>query len=162
MLLLKCAGSQRTGYYIIDSKKLQVCHLKREQSHKVFKDFARKGKSSTGWFYGLKLHLVINHLGEIVSFLLTPANTADNNHSVLTSLLQGLKGKCCGDKGYHTTLFESFYTQGLQLLVKPKRNMNKMKCLPTLPEDVCLMKQRPVIESVNDILATVCDVEHLV
>lgn len=153
----KGAQSQRTGYYFVDSKKLEVCHLRREHQHKVFKDFARKGKSSTGWFYGLKLHLIINHLGEIISFLLTPANTADNNHLVLAMLLEGLKGKCCGDKAYLTTLFESFYAEGLQLLVKPKRNM---KPLPVSAEDMQLLKQRPLIESVNDILSTVCNVEH--
>jgi hypothetical protein len=157
VLLCKCAQSQHTGYYFMDSKKLEVCHLKREHTHKVFKDFARKGKGSMGWFYGLKLHLVINHLGEVVSFLLTPANIADNNKEVLGNLLQGLQAKCCGDKGYFTTLFERFYSQGLQVLVKPKRNMRP---LPAFTQDVHLLKQRPVIESVNDILATVCNVEH--
>ncbi len=152
-----CPESQRSGYYFVDSKKLEVCHLKREHTHKVFKGFARKGKSSTGWFYELKLHLVINHLGQIVSFLITPANTADNNHGVLTSLLENLKGKCCGDKAYFTILFESFFEQGLQLLVKPKRNM---KALPAFHQDVQLLKQRSLIESVNDILSTVCNVEH--
>lgn len=157
LLLFKCAQSLRSGYYFIDSKKLEVCHLRREREHKVFKGIARKGKGSMGWFYGLKLHLVINHLGEIVSFLITPASTADNNHSVLRWLLAGLKGKCCGDKGYLTTLFEHFYTEGLQLLTKPKKNM---KLLPAFREDIKLLKQRPLIESVNDILATVCNVEH--
>jgi hypothetical protein len=157
LLLSKCARSQRTGYYFIDSKKLEVCHVRREKTHRVFQEFARKGKGSTGWFYGLKLHLVINHLGEIVSFLLTPANTADNNHAVLSSLLEGLSGKCCGDKAYFTTLFESFFEQGLQLLVKPKRNMRP---LPAFAGDVQLLKRRPLIESVNDILCTVCNVEH--
>ena len=147
----------RTGYYFIDSKKLEVCHLKREKSHKVFGDQARKGKCSTGWFYGLKLHLVINHMGEIVSFLVTSANTADNNKEVLTHLLQDLQGKCCGDKGYLTTLFANFYQRGLQLLVRPKKNM---KSLAALPSDVKLLKQRSVIESVNDILTTVCNIEH--
>ena len=157
LLLLKCAQSLRTGHYFIDSKKLEVCHLRREQQHKVFKGFARKGKGSTGWFYGLKLHLVINHLGQLVSFLITPANVADNNHSVLATLLQKLRGKCCGDKAYFTTLFEQFYSQGLQLLVKPKKNM---KALPAFTEDILFLKQRPLIESVNDILSTVCNLEH--
>lgn len=153
----KCRQSVRSGYYFIDSKKLEVCHLRREKDHKVFEGVARKGKGSTGWFFGLKLHLVINHLGQIVSFLLTPANVADNNHEVLRHLLQGLSGKCGGDKGYLTTLFEQFYEQGLHLLVRPKKNM---KPLPALRSDVVFLKQRPLIESVNDILATVCDVEH--
>ena len=157
VLMCKCAQSMRSGYYFIDSKKLVVCHLKREHSHKVFKGFARKGKSSTGWFYGLKLHLVINHLGEIVSFLLTPGNTADNNFRVLISLLQGLSGKCCGDKGYLTTLFEQFYTEGLQLLVKSKENM---KALPAFQSDIELLDHRAIIESVNDILTTICNIEH--
>ena len=157
LLLYKCSESVRTGYYFIDSKKLEVCHLKREKQHKVFAGFARKGKGSIGWFYGLKLHLVINHLGQLVSFLITPANTADNNHSVLTRLLNGLSGKCGGDKGYYTTLFEHFYQEGLHLLVKPKRGM---KALPAFVQDVRFLKQRPLIESVNDILCTVCNVEH--
>lgn len=155
--MFKAAQSTRTGYYFIDSKKLEVCHLKREKSHKVFLDQARKGKCSTGWFYGLKLHLVINHMGEMVSFLITSANTADNNKEVLTYLLQHLQGKCCGDKGYLTTLFRDFYQKGLHLLVRPKKNM---KSLAALPSDVKLLKQRSVIESVNDILATVCNIEH--
>lgn len=157
LLLYKCSQSLRSGHYFIDAKKLEVCHLKREKQHRVFKGFARKGKGSMGWFYGLKVHLVINHLGELVSFLITPANVADNNHSVLRHLLSGLKGRCAGDKGYFTTLFEQFYEQGVHLLVRPKRNM---KSLPAFTEDVRFLKQRPLIESVNDILATVCNVEH--
>lgn len=157
-LLYKTSQSLRTGHYFIDSKKLEVSHLKRERSHRVFKGIARKGKSSTGWFYGLKLHLVINHLGQIVSFLLTPGNVADNNKGVLTRLLHGLSGRCAADKGYWTTLFESFLEQGLLLLVRPKTNQKQK--LPVLPADVRFMKQRPLIESVNDILGTVLNVEH--
>ena len=149
--------SVHSGYYFIDSKKLEVCHLRREKDHKVFEGIARKGKGSTGWFFGLKLHLVINHLGQIVSFVVTPANVADNNHDVLRHLLKGLSGKCGGDKGYLTTLFEQFYQQGLHLLVRPKKNRKPLAALKT---DVVFLKQRPLIESVNDILATVCDVEH--
>jgi DDE family transposase len=93
LALCKCSQSVHTGYYLIDSKKLEVCHLRREKGHRVFKGFARKGKGSMGWFYGLKLHLLINHLGQFVSFLVTPANIADNNHSVLRDLLQGLYWK---------------------------------------------------------------------
>jgi Transposase DDE domain len=157
LLMLKTSQSIPTGYYFIDSKKIEVCHIRREKDHKVFKDFASKGKSSTGWFYGLKLHLVINHLGQIVAFRITPAATADNNQAVLGDLLTGLKGKCGGDKGYLTTLFEHFYNQGLHLVVRPKK---KMKPLPVYASDVHFLKQRAVIESVNDILVTVCNVEH--
>jgi len=88
--------SKRTGLYLIDSKQLPVCHNRRIHSHRVFEGLAQRGKSSTGWFFGLKLHLVINKVGQVVNLLLTPANVADNNHQVLHTLLEGLKGECYG------------------------------------------------------------------
>ncbi|HEU0145236.1 MAG TPA: IS982 family transposase [Nitrososphaera sp.] len=157
LLMVKTSQSIPTGYYFIDSKKIEVCPVRREKSHQVFKDFASKAKSSTGWFYGLQLHLVINHLGQIMTFLFTPGSTADNNKDVLQHLLAGLKGKCGGDKGYWTTLFEHFYQQGLHLVVRPKK---KMKALPAAEQDIGFLKQRALIESVNDIIVSVCNVEH--
>jgi len=151
------AISERTGLYFVDSKKLAVCHLKREHSHKVFKGLAAKGKTSTGYFYGLKLHLVINNLGQIVSFLFTPGNVSDNNKKVLTYLLGGLKGSCTGDKGYLTSLFGWFYVNGLEIIKKPRKNM---KALPVENWKNKLINMRPVIESVFDITTTVCDIEH--
>jgi len=157
-LAYKTSQSLRTGYYFIDSKKLEVCHVKREKQHRVFASgWAAKGKSSLGWFYGLKLHLVINHLGQIVSFAFTPGNVADNNLALLQQLLDPLQGKCCGDKGYLTQLFAQFYENGLHLLTRARRGM---KPLPILGKDVQLLKQRAVIESVNDILTSICDLEH--
>ena len=64
-VLLKwlCGQSERTGFYIADSKPLAVCDNHRIRSNKVFADIAARGKSSMGWFYGLKAHLVINGTG---------------------------------------------------------------------------------------------------
>lgn len=152
-----CAVAARGGLYVIDSKKLEVCHPRRERGHKVFKGLAAKGKSSTGWFYGFKIHLVINHLCEIVAFEFTPANVADNNHQLLGQLLGGLKGTCVGDKGYLTTLFAEFLDKGLRLLTKSKSNMRK---LPAQTADVRLLNKRAIIETVNDLLASVYDIEH--
>lgn len=153
----QAARSGRTGIYYMDSKKLPVCDYARRKSNKVFGEVAGHGKSSTGWFFGLKLHLAINNLGEIVSFLFTPANVADNNHGVLHCLLDGLSGNCYGDKGYLSALFAEFYRNGLKLVTKTRRNM-KAALLP-LAEKYQLMK-RGIIESVNDILMTVQDIEH--
>jgi len=153
-----CLGAQRNGLYFIDSKKLAVCHLKREHSHKVFAGRARKGKTSTGWFYGFKVHLVINAYGQIVNWTVTSGNVADNNPNLLKKLLQNLQGICVGDKGYYTTLFEWFYTHGLLLVVKPKKN-NK-KHLPSPYDHQQYLKKRALIESVNDILTSICDLEH--
>jgi len=155
--LYQCRHSERSGIYIIDSKKLPVCDIARIGSHKVFKHWASCGKSSTGWFYGLKLHLVINHKGEVVNFLLTSASKADNNHQVIKYLLSDLQGKCFGDKGYLTQLFEWFYQKGLHLVTKMRKNMKK---LPYPLQDAILLRKRGLIESINDILMTVFDVEH--
>jgi Transposase DDE domain len=153
----RALSAQRSGLYIIDSKKLPVCHNLRIASNKVFKDVAARGKSSTGWFYGLKIHLIINHLGEIVNFQLTPGNVADNNINVLNKLLNKLEGICLGDKGYLTQFFEQFYLKGIKIVTKIRSNM-KNKLMPL--QDRLLLKKRNVIESVNDILMTVCDIEH--
>jgi hypothetical protein len=153
-----CLKAQRTGLYIIDSKPLPVCHLKREHSHRVFWATARKGKSSTGWFYGFKLHLVINDRGEIINWRITSGNVADNNQSLLKQLLKGLTGICLADKGYFTALFEWFYQQQLHLLIKPKRTMKKDS--PSLVDHQHYLRKRALIESVNDLLVSVCDLEH--
>jgi len=56
---------KQTGIYFIDSMIVKVCPIKREKQHKVFRGLAQKGKSSMGWFFGFKLHLVINDHGEL-------------------------------------------------------------------------------------------------
>lgn len=86
--------SKQTGHYFIDRKKLPVCDNRRIHSNKVFSGFAKRGKSSTGWFYGLKTHLIINELGQIMNFMLTPTNVMDNNEQVLKKMLKGLAGEC--------------------------------------------------------------------
>lgn len=149
--------SQYTGIYFIDSKQLPVCHNRRIHSHRVFASIARRGRSSTGWFYGMKLHVVINNLGQMINFLITPANVADNNRQVLETLLEGLQGECYGDKGYLSKLFEQFYHQGLQLITKIKSNM-KNQLLPLSQK--MRLKKRALIESVNDLLTSVFDIEH--
>lgn len=153
-----CLKASRTGLYIIDSKRLEVCHLKREHSHRVFWGSARKGKTSTGWFYGFKVHLVINDRGEIVNWTITAGNVADNNKALLQKLLSGLSGICLADKGYYSSLFEWFYQHKLHLVVKPKRNI-KQDCL-SLIDHQHYLKKRALIESVNDLLVSVCDLEH--
>ena len=91
---------------------------------KVFQEYARKGKSSIGWFYGLKLHTVINNLGQIISFKFTPGNVADNNHNLLLELFEDLEGYCVGNKGYISKLFSFFYENKLHLITRPRKPEN--------------------------------------
>jgi len=59
----RCSFSAQTKHYYIDSKKLRVCDNRRIYQHRVFEDLAQRGKSSTDWFFGFKLHLVTNQYG---------------------------------------------------------------------------------------------------
>jgi hypothetical protein len=81
---------QKTHLYYIDSTKLVVCHNRRISGHKVFKGIAQRGYSSVGYFYGFKLHIAINHKGELMSFCVTRGNESDLN--VASKLSRGLIG----------------------------------------------------------------------
>ncbi len=147
---------QSTGLQFIDSLPIRVCHNRRIHSHRVFDGFAQRGKSSMGWFYGFKLHLVINDLGELLGFCLTPGN-ADDRRPV-AKLVQELWGKLFGDRGYLSQkLFDELWAQGLQLITKVKRGM-KNKLMPLL--DKLLLRKRALIECVNDQLKNVSQIEH--
>lgn len=145
------------GLYFIDSKKLPVCDNRRIHSNRVFKGIAQRGKSSTGWFFGMKIHLIINHLGEIVNFVVTTGNTMDNNKNVLDKLLKFIQGKCFGDKGYLSRYFEEFYQKGIHLITRVRKNM---KNYPMDWWDKLILRKRAIIESVNDILMSVFDIDH--
>lgn len=153
----QCSQALVGDAYYIDSKKLPVCHNRRIHNHRVFKNVAERGKSSTGWFYGFKIHLVINNLGQIAAFELSTGNLADNKPELLKSIFKNLKGNCYGDKGYITSIFEDLYQDGIRLISKIRSNMkNKLIHL----SDRYYLFKRGVIESVNDILMTVFDIEH--
>ncbi len=92
-----------------------------------------------------------------MNFLITPANVSDNNETVLRRLLRGLVGKCYADKGYISKLFEQFYQEGLHIVTKIRKNMKNV--LMDL-DDKLRLKKRALIESVNDILMSVMDVDH--
>lgn len=146
------------GYYFADSKKLPVCDNLRINSNKVFRGIASRSKSSTGWFYGLKLFLVINPFGEIINCFVTTAGVADNNFSMMQRLFKRIRGFVFADKGFISQkAFEYFFLQGLKIVTTIRSNM-KNKLMPMI-EKIFRLK-RGVIESVNDILMTLCDIDH--
>jgi transposase len=153
---LQTRKGQPTGIQFIDSLPIRVCHNRRLPSHKVFAGLAQRGKGSMGWFYGFKLHLIINERGEVLGLTLTPGNTDDRRPVV--KLVRQLWGKLFGDRGYMgQELFEQLWTGGLPLITKLKRNM-KNKLMPVL--DKLLLRKRALIECVNDQLKNISQIEH--
>ena len=147
---------QTRGIAFVDSLPLKVCHNRRIHSHRVFARMAQRGKSSVDWFYGFKLHLVINDEGELLALQLTPGNVDDR--TPVPNLARDLWGKLFGDRGYISQkLFDQLWAEGVHLVTKLKRNM-KNKLLPIV--DKILLRKRALIESVGEQLKHVCQIEH--
>ena len=147
-----------TGISFVDSSPLLVCNNRRIHSHKVFKGIAERGKSSTGWFYGFKLHLIINDRGEILNFAITKGNTSDKNKDLIMRLVKDVFGKMYGDKGYISQpLFDALFQNEIHLVTKIKSNMKNV-LMPL--RDKVLLRKRAVIESALDILKNGCQIEH--
>lgn len=145
-----------TGISFVDSTKIQICHNKRIQRNKVFSGWAKRGKTTAGWFYGFKLHLIINEVGEILAFQFTPGNTADV--SVLEKLSEGIIGKLFGDKGYISAeIAIKLFERGLKLFTTLR---NKMKNKLMAMKDKVLLRKRVLIETVNDQLKNISQLEH--
>jgi hypothetical protein len=142
-------SGKKTGIYYIDGSCLPTCHLKRSKRNKVFKEIAEYGRTSVGWFFGLKIHLVINNLGELIAFKITRGNVHDG--AAAKSLLSSLDGLAFGDKGYiGKKLFDELLKNGLKLITRKRKNM-KEKLLVTDYEKQ-LLNQRNLIETVFDCL----------
>jgi len=145
-----------TGIAFVDSTSIKVCHNKRIQRNKVFKKLAKRGKTTSGWFYGFKLHLIINDKGEILAFQLTPGNVSDV--SMVETLSKGIFGKLFGDKGYISSdLGKNLLKRGLELFTSIRANMKEK--LMSL-QDKILLRKRSLIETVNDQLKNISQVEH--
>jgi len=135
---------KKTGIYYIDSTALPVCHNKRIRRHKTFAGLAERGKTTMGWFFGFKLHLVFNELNEIVALKMTPGNVSDT--APVPSLTKDLIGKLFGDKGYiGKKLAEELLRRGLALFTRVRKNM---KSLPISMLDKALLNGRNMAETI--------------
>lgn len=137
-------AGKHTGIYFIDSTCLPVCHLKRSRRHKTFDEIAEYGRTSVGWFFGLKLHIVVNNRGELIAFKITRGNMNDAKAS--ESILKFLKGLVFGDKGYiGKQLFAQLLEKGLKLITRTRKNM---KPIDYSPMEKQLLNQRGIIETI--------------
>jgi hypothetical protein len=155
---LSCMGKISPNGYL-DSTKLPVCDNHRIHSHKVFKDLASRGKTSTGWFYGLKLHILINTEGELMGFALSSGSVSDNNPDVVSQVCMHMQGgRLYGDAGYVSQrLFERLYAQGILLFTKIRKNMkNKLMA----KSDKFFLKRRSLVETTIDLMKNILDLWH--
>lgn len=144
------------GIAFIDSTALAVCHNRRIQAHRVFDGVAQRGKTSLGWFYGFKVHLIITDQGELVAFAITPGNVDDRKP--VKRLARDITGKLFGDKGYISKkLMEDLLQDNIDLITTTRRNM-KPRVLSLI--DKALLRKRSLIETVNDQLKNISQIEH--
>jgi hypothetical protein len=153
------ALGQCSGISFIDSTPVRVCHNKRIHSHKVFDGIAKRGQCSIGWFFGFKLHLVTNDVGEVVDFMVTPGNTDDRRPLKIKRFIEKLFGKLFGDKGYiGKQLFEHLFFNGVHLVTKLKKNMKSKAITPVM--DAILLRKRAICETIIDQLKNIFQIEH--
>ena len=151
-----CLG-QCSGISFIDSTSLDVCLNQRIHTHKVFAGLAERGKTSTGWFFGFKLHLVVNDAGELLQFCITPGNVDDRKP--VPHLAEKLFGKLFADKGYisQSLALDLLKMFNLQLVTKLRSNMKNKLMLWT---DRILLRRRAIIETIIDQLKNISQIEH--
>lgn len=158
LFLKTCRMGKCTGISFIDSTALKVCHIKREHQNRVFEGTATKGKSTLGWFFGFKLHIIINDKGEIISFVITQGNADDRYPLSMENFIRNVSGKLYADRGYVSQkLAEILFVDGIHLVARMRNNMKGGE-LPL--QDRLMLRKRAVIESVNDELKNICQVEH--
>ena len=146
-----------SGVSFVDSTRLRVCDNKRISSHRVFAAHAGRSKTSMGWFYGFKLHLIINDKGDLLGFEVTSGHT-DDRHPLREVSGERVFGSLYGDKGYISKdLRERLDRRGIRLCYKVRKNM---KPLDLSVSDELLLKKRVIIESVIKELKTQTVLEH--
>jgi len=155
--LRTCCLGECSGVSFIDSTSLDVCLNQRIHCHKVFAGLAERGKTSTGWFFGFKLHLVVNERGQILQFCLTPGNVDDRKP--VPQLAQHLFGKLFGDKGYISQKLADQLRElfDVQLITKLRSNMKNQLMLLS---DRLLLRRRAIIETIIDQLKNISQIEH--
>jgi len=154
-LMNKLKGKSR-GIAFADSTTIKVCHIKRDKRNKVFAGIAKKSRSSMEWFFGFKLHLIVNDVGEIISLHLSPGNTDDRKP--IPAMTKGLFGKLFGDKGYiSNSLSAKLLQRGLKLITNLRGNM-KNRLTPL--HDKLMLRKRFIIETINDQLKNISQIEH--
>ena len=153
---LKQRFAKSTGIAFIDSTSLKVCHNMRIPRHQVFADEAKRGKGTMGWFYGFKLHLIMNDEGGLLAVKVTEGNV-DDRKPVL-DMVDNLTGSLYADKGYvSANLKEQLAEQGIDFITGQRSNMKRQ---PISAWDRAMLSKRFIIETVFDPLKNIAQIDH--
>lgn len=147
-LLLSMRNKKAGIIKITDSTALPVCKNLRITSHKVMKRLATRSKTTTGWFYGLKLHVVTDEQGQLLQFIFSTAIIGDRQ--VLDKFLDILANTLLlADAGYVSKKLEKKALQRHNLLLTcVRKNMKKL----TTPLQIFLLNKRIHVEQLFSIL----------
>jgi hypothetical protein len=132
----------------IDGTKIEVCKIYREKRHRTMKKLATKSKSTTGWWYGLKLHTICDRNGNLMKLRITTATVGERE--VLSSFMDELHDSIIvGDAGYVSSELDTKANKNNNILLTAKR-----KNMKTMAEDWQnkAMNMRSRIETVFDVL----------
>ncbi len=158
LVLKTCCMGDGTGISFMDSTPSRVCKNKRIKRNKVFERLDKVGQFTMGYCFGFKLHIVIHDKGELLNFVITPGNIDDREPLKSPSFIKTLKGKLYADTGYISQkLTQVLFMDGLHWITSIRNNMKN-----TLMElkDKIMLKKRSVIETVNDELKNICQIDH--
>jgi hypothetical protein len=155
-VLFECISGECDGLSYIDATCLPVCHIKREKFCKMFKKIAKKSKSTMGWYYGFKMHLITNKYGHPISFEITQSTVDDRK--VPDTIFAKIFGKLYGDRGYISEKFkDNLKRKGINLITALRINM-KPKLITE--EDNKNLKNRGIIESCFNVLKNILSMQH--
>ena len=153
---MKGRRAKPTGVAFIDSTSLKVCHNLRIPRHQVFAKEAKRGKGTMGWFYGFKLHLIMNDEGGILAVKVTPGNV-DDRQPVL-DMTDNLTGSLYGDKGYISHALKQTLAERNVHFVTGQRSNMKRQALSSW--DKAMLGKRFIIETVFDQLKNIAQIDH--
>ncbi|MBW6452740.1 MAG: IS982 family transposase [Methyloprofundus sp.] len=137
--------SKGEGIAFVDSTPLCVGKTSVFLDIKRSKSKRNAASHQPGWFYGFKLHIIVDDRGEILSFAITRGNVDDRKP--VPKLSKNIIGKLFGDRGYISKkLTELLAANDVELITTLKKNMQP-KVIAAF--DDLLLKKRSIIETIN-------------
>jgi hypothetical protein len=144
LALLELNKQKFSEFFVIDSTPLPLCSVGYRFRSRLGKGLASSGKNMNGWYYGFKLHLIINENMEIVSFKFTNGSTSDIT-ALDSKLVKGIVGYLIGDKGYlGYKKAKELKKSNITIITKGRKNMKK---LPINKKILRMLSRRQIVEA---------------